>query len=94
MTNRLSPPRIIVAWRRLMSGMKKSNFPREPFNKSGLRFGKLRTRLTRRRRDLIDVDFRGLGSKLCETLGVLSGDVLEFHMLGDGSVRIINYGKS
>ncbi|HMK84306.1 MAG TPA: hypothetical protein VK503_11355 [Candidatus Bathyarchaeia archaeon] len=77
-----------------MSGMKKSTLPREQFNKSGLRPAKLRTRLTSRRRDLIDVDFRGLGSKLCETLGVLSGDVLEFHMLGDGSVRVINYGKS
>ena len=93
MTNCLSQLKIIAKWRRVMRRMKKFASPRAPFVKSGSRFGKLRSRFTGSHRDLIDVDFRGLGSKLCETLGVLSGDVLEFHILGDGSVRVINYGK-
>ena len=40
-----------------------------------------------------DLDIRGLGRKLCEVLGVRSGDMIEFHVLADGSVRIVNYGN-
>jgi hypothetical protein len=38
-----------------------------------------------------DLDIRGLGMKLCQVLGVRSGDTIAFHILGDGSVRVINY---
>ncbi|HUK51046.1 MAG TPA: hypothetical protein VLV18_08410 [Terriglobales bacterium] len=41
-----------------------------------------------------DLDFRGLGSRLCEILGVQSGDRIEFHVLADGSVRVINCGDN
>ena len=37
-----------------------------------------------------DLDIRGLGAKLCELLGVRSGDTIAFHLLQDGSVRVIN----
>ena len=36
------------------------------------------------------LDIRGLGAKLCEFLGVHSGDTIAFHLLQDGSVRVIN----
>ena len=41
-----------------------------------------------------DLDLKGLGSKLCEILRVRSGDRIEFHVLADGSVRVINCGDS
>jgi hypothetical protein len=37
------------------------------------------------------LDIKGLGAKLCELLGVRSGDRIAFHLLQDGSVRVINY---
>jgi hypothetical protein len=40
-----------------------------------------------------ELDIRGLGRKVCEVLGIRSGDTVEFHVLTDGSVRIINYGN-
>ncbi|HUK27680.1 MAG TPA: hypothetical protein VLV31_04585 [Candidatus Acidoferrales bacterium] len=40
-----------------------------------------------------DLDIRGLGRKVCEVLSVQSGDMIEFHVLADGSVRIVNYGS-
>ena len=39
-----------------------------------------------------NLDIRGLGRKLCEVLGARSGDTIEFHMLADGSVRVVSYG--
>jgi hypothetical protein len=36
------------------------------------------------------LNIRGLGAKLCELLGVRSGDTIAFHLLQDGSVRVIN----
>jgi hypothetical protein len=39
-----------------------------------------------------DLDIEGLGSKVCEVLGIRSGDIIQFHVLADGSVRIVNYG--
>jgi hypothetical protein len=39
-----------------------------------------------------NLDIRGLGAKLCELLGVRSGDTIEFHILQDGSVRVVNHG--
>jgi hypothetical protein len=53
----------------------------------------LRTTLSRLLKSPEDLDVRGLGSKLCEVLGIRSGDRIEFHVLADGSVRIINYGN-
>jgi hypothetical protein len=38
-----------------------------------------------------DLDMRGLGAKLCELLSIRSGDTVAFHLLQDGSVRVINY---
>jgi hypothetical protein len=38
-----------------------------------------------------DLDIRGLGAKLCELLSIRSGDTIAFHLLQDGSVRVINY---
>jgi hypothetical protein len=40
-----------------------------------------------------ELDIRGLGRKVCQALGVRSGDVVEFHILGDGSLRIVNNGS-
>jgi len=40
-----------------------------------------------------DLDVRGLGRKVCDVLGVRSGDTIEFHVLADGSIRIVNYGS-
>jgi hypothetical protein len=40
-----------------------------------------------------DLDIRGLGKRVCEMLGVRSGDTVEFHILSDGSIRIINFGN-
>ena len=37
------------------------------------------------------IDLKGLGAKLCELLGARSGDTLAFHVLQDGSVRVIDY---
>ena len=37
------------------------------------------------------IDLRGLGAKLCELLGARSGDTIAFHVLQDGSVRVIDY---
>jgi len=53
----------------------------------------LRTTLRRLLKSPEDLDVRGLGSKICEVLGIRSGDRIEFHILADGSVRIINYGN-
>jgi hypothetical protein len=40
-----------------------------------------------------ELDIRGVGRKVCEILGIRSGDMVEFHVLSDGSVRIVNYGS-
>ncbi len=40
-----------------------------------------------------DLDIKGLGAKLCELLAARSGDTIAFHMLQDGSVRVVNYGR-
>jgi len=40
-----------------------------------------------------ELDLKGLGRMVCEVLGVRSGDTVQFHILTDGSVRIVNYGK-
>jgi hypothetical protein len=37
------------------------------------------------------LDLKGLGAKLCELLGARSGDTIAFHVLQDGSVRVIDY---
>jgi hypothetical protein len=37
------------------------------------------------------IDLRGLGAKLCELLGARPGDTIAFHVLQDGSVRVIDY---
>jgi hypothetical protein len=55
--------------------------------------GSLRGRLRRFLGHPQDLDIRGLGSKVCEVLGIRSGDTIEFHVLADGSVRIVNYGS-
>lgn len=47
----------------------------------------LRQRFMTKSRNL---DLKGLGAKLCEILGVVSGDTIAFHVLQDGSVRVIN----
>ncbi len=47
----------------------------------------LRHRFTAKPRNL---DLKGLGAKLCELLGARSGDTIAFHVLQDGSVRVIN----
>ncbi len=38
----------------------------------------------------IDLDVGGLGKRLCDLLSLRPGDMVEFHMLSDGSVRVIN----
>ena len=40
-----------------------------------------------------ELDLKGLGRMVCEVLGVRSGDTVQFHILTDGSVRIVNYGN-
>ena len=40
-----------------------------------------------------ELDLKGLGRRVCEVLGVRSGDTVQFHILTDGSVRIVNYGN-
>ena len=57
-----------------------------PTRKSGLTFGRFFN-------EPPELDIRGLGRKVCEILGVRSGDSVEFHLLADGSVRIINCGN-
>ena len=37
-----------------------------------------------------NLDIRGLGAKLCELIGVRSGDTIAFDLLQNGSVRVIN----
>lgn len=37
-----------------------------------------------------NLDLKSLGAKLCELLGARSGDTIAFHILQDGSVRVIN----
>jgi hypothetical protein len=63
----------------------------EKRNRSSLnwrgRARRLKRRLVMKPRDL---DIRGLGAKLCELLGVRSGDTIALHLLQDGSVRVIN----
>lgn len=48
---------------------------------------KLRQQFMTKSRNL---DLKGLGAKLCELLGARSGDTIAFHVLQDGSVRVIN----
>jgi hypothetical protein len=48
---------------------------------------RLRQRFMTKSRNL---DLKGLGAKLCELLGARSGDTIAFHVLQDGSVRVIN----
>jgi hypothetical protein len=38
-----------------------------------------------------NLDLKGLAVKLCELLGAQSGDTIAFHVLQDGSVRVIDY---
>jgi len=69
------------------------NFLRSKSNRSGFRLAQnLKSPHTRYAKPQ-DLDVRGLGSKLCEVLGVRSGDTVEFHLLADGSIRVVNYGK-
>jgi hypothetical protein len=48
---------------------------------------RLRQRFMTKPRNL---DLKGLGAKLCELLGARSGHTIAFHVLQDGSVRVIN----
>jgi hypothetical protein len=48
---------------------------------------RLRQRFMTKSRNL---DLKGLGAKVCELLGARSGDTIAFHVLQDGSVRVIN----
>jgi hypothetical protein len=41
-----------------------------------------------------NLDLKGLAVKLCELLGAQSGDTIAFHVLQDGSVRVINYSTA
>lgn len=38
----------------------------------------------------IDLDVGGLGRRLCDLLALRPGDTVEFHLLSDGSVRVVN----
>ena len=38
----------------------------------------------------LNLDIGGLGRRLCDLLALRPGDLVEFHMLSDGSVRVIN----
>jgi hypothetical protein len=42
----------------------------------------------------MNLDLKGLAVKLCELLGAQSGDTIAFHLLQDGSVRVIDYSTA